>query len=157
MSAKLYHPLPPTLLVQCERLSFCGCRTGNAAACHVSGFNSVYVAGAPVKLSGVSFCRGLQVARASGVGAVTRAGHCIKGGQSCMISGRPGKSGCTICTGALFCTRLVSILVPAGGCTRAVAPFAGVKVCTAIWANGVIGVFHRRLLSALYNAHARVE
>lgn len=75
---------------------------------------------------------------------------------------------CTFCTSATFApvrfpylsgfrTGTISVLIPAGGCTRAVAPFAGVKVCTAIGANGVIGVLHRLLLSALYNARARVE
>lgn len=85
------------------------------------------------------------------------------------ISGRPGRFGCTICTGALFAwvhffapiwfpylsgfrTGTISVLIPAGGCTRAVAPFAGVKVCAAIGANGEISVLHRLLLSALYNA-----
>jgi len=43
-----------------------------------------------------------------------------------------------------FRTGMISVWVPAGGCTRAVAPFAGVKVCAAIWASGEIGVLHRR-------------
>lgn len=83
------------------------------------------------------------MARASGVGAVTSAGHCIKGAvlHDLRQAGQVGVHNLHRCT---FCTRLVSILVPAGECTLAVAPLAGVKVCTAMGAGCVIGVLHRR-------------
>ena len=90
------------------------------------------------------------MARASGVGAVTSAGHCIKGAVLHDL-----RQAGQVLVYSRAC--LVSVLIPAGGCTRAVAPFAGVKVCAAIGANGVIGVLHRLLLSALYNARTRVE